>query len=94
MFVLRRTRPTITGAMILSTLLTGKYYTPHLSPLMSHKFWTIKILTLLQHGSSDRQRTQKFSFYGLNRAIMFCKIKIARMVLYLYWKKEMEAVEC
>lgn len=54
MFVLRRTRPTITGAMILSTLLTGKYYTPHLSPLMSHKFWTITILTLLQHGSSDR----------------------------------------
>lgn len=54
-----------TEAMILSMLLTGEYYIPHLAPLMSHKFWTITAVTLLQPGSSDRWRGDKaILFFG------------------------------
>lgn len=40
-FVSWSIRPNIGGAVIPSALLTGKYYTAHLAPLMSHKFWTV-----------------------------------------------------
>lgn len=79
--------------MILSTLLTGKYYTAHLVPLMSHKFWTITTLTPLQHGRSDRWGTAKFSSYGPDKAILFWKIKIAKMILYLNWKWKVKSVD-
>lgn len=56
-FVSQGVRPHVTGAVILSTLLTGKYYTPNLSPLMSHTFWTITTVEMLLHGMSDRWRS-------------------------------------
>lgn len=69
--------PAFRGAMILSMLLTGKYYTTHPAPLMSHKFWTITTLALLQDGRFDKWRSLKIQhLWTLKGVFSFGRLKL------------------